>query len=713
MDRILEEEAPEDVLPALRDDLEIVKGAPLANGAPSWVIFDPASNKYYEIGREILDQLSLWKVGTVQKLSDRLCSELGRFVSPDEIKNTIHFLISNSLVRDIVGNDYKSIVARHEAGKKSFWKKMAHGYLFFRIPLFRPDKLLRYSWPLVKYLFTRTMVLILTILGITGVYLASRQWEQFVGTFQYMLSLDGLMLYGISLIFVKSLHELGHAFMATKYGLRVPTIGIAFIVLMPILYTDTSAAWRLPSRKKRLMIDAAGIFTELALASIATLVWVFLPDSGLRLAVFTVATTSWVSSLLVNLNPLMRFDGYYILSDGLGFQNLQERGFDMARWRMRDLLFRLGEAPPEQLDSRMRRIIVLHAWATWIYRFFLFIGIAVLVYAFVIKVIGILLFVLEILWFIIMPVFRELTRWWAMRSMIIRSKRSWITFSIFAGIVLLLAVPWSTRVSIPSILAAQHEQKLYPPYSAQLVMANVNSGDRVKKGQLLFQFSSPEVQKDLINVRERASLLRARLDRIGSDEADRTARIVLLNKLKSTQKEKQGLELLLDELAIRAQFDGTIVDMDPEISAGMWISVSQPIALLHGNEGVNVKGYVSEANLFRFSEGASADFIPEDPALGRVSLIVSRISYAGAKHLDEPYLALKYGGSIATSEIDAKKLSPTAAFYSVLLEPVPKQMRWEPEKVVRGNVIIHGSPQSMYERAKRSILSVLVREMGI
>ena len=713
MDRILEKEKPDEALPALRDDLEIVKGAPLSNGAPSWVIFDPASNKYFEVGREILDQLSLWKVGTVEKLSDRLLSELGHIVSEEEIQNTIHFLISNSLVRDIPGNDYKSIVRSNDSSKKSLWQRMVHGYLFFRIPLFRPDKFLRFAWPVVQYLFTRTTVFILVILAITGLYLASRQWEHFAGTFQYMLSIDGLMLYGVSLIFVKSIHELGHAFMATKYGLRVPTIGIAFIVMMPILYTDTSAAWRLPSRKKRLMIDAAGIFTELSLASIATLIWVFLPDGGLRLAVFTVATTGWVSSLLVNLNPLMRFDGYYILSDALGFQNLQERGFDMARWRLRDLLFKLGTPPPEQLDVRMRRIIIIHAWATWIYRFFLFIGIAVLVYAFVIKVVGILLFILEICWFIIMPIFRELNKWWAMRSLIIKSRRSLITFSVFAALILLMAVPWSTRVSIPSILAAQHEVKLYPPYSAQLIKVNVESGSKVKKGELLFQFSSPELQKNLVNATERAALLQARLDRIGSDERDRTARIVLLHELKSTRKEQQGLERLLDDLDIRAQFDGTIVDLDPEIRQDMWVNVSQPIALLHGTEGVNVKGYVSEANLFRFSEGASADFIPEDPALGRVSLVVSRISYAGAKQLDEPYLALRFGGSIATSEIDADKLYPTAAFYSVLLIPSPSQKRWEPEKVVRGSVIIHGSPQSLFERTKRGVLSVLVREMGI
>ncbi len=713
MDRILENEAEEDLLPPLRDDLEIVKGAPLSNGAPSWVIFDPASNQYFEIGREILDQLSLWKVGSVQKLAERLRMELGREVSEEEIQQTIHFLISNSLIRDIPGNNYRAIVESQQDARKSVWTRMAHSYLFYRIPLFRPDGFLRATWPWVQFMFTRTAVFVLACIAVMGLYLASRQWEHFLGTFQYMLSLDGLMLYGLGLIFVKSLHELGHAYMATKFGLRVPTIGIAFIVLMPILYTDTSAAWRLPSRRKRLMIDAAGIFTELSLASIATLIWVFLPDGGLRLAVFTIATTSWVTSLAVNLNPLMRFDGYYLLSDGLGFQNLQQRGFEMARWRMRELLFRPGLAPPELLDVRTRRIIIWHAWATWIYRFFLFLGIALLVYTFFIKVIGILLFVLEICWFIIMPVLRELKRWWSMKALIVKSRRSLVTLLVFAAVTAAMLVPWSTRISIPTFLSAAREIKLYPPFTAVLVNMNVATGSQVKKGDLLFKFASPELQKNMIQAKERQSLLQARLDRIGSDEQDRTARIVLLNELETTRKEQRGLKRLLSDLEIRAQFDGRVVDLDPEIREGMWMNSAQPVAMLQGKAGVNVKGYVSEANLFRFAEGASADFIPEDPALGRMALVVDRISYAGAKRLDEPYLALRFDGSIATSEIDADKLIPVDAYYSVLLSPASAEEQWQPEKVVRGYAIIQGTPQSFYDRAMRGILSVLVREMGV
>ncbi len=713
MDRVLDSESADDALPPLRDDLEIVKGPPLSNGAPSWVIHDPVSGKYYEIGREILDQLSMWSLGSIKRLCRVLGDELGRAVSEEEIRTTIHFLISSSLLRDIPGDDYRGLVDTQELNKKSPIEKMAHGYLFFRIPLFRPDKFLRFTWPYVSFLFSGTSVVSLFLFAITGLYLAMRQWDQFVGTFQYMLSMDGFILYGLSLIFVKSLHELGHAFMATKYGLRVPTIGIAFMVLMPILYTDTSAAWRLPSRRKRLMIDAGGIFTELALASIATILWVFLPDGGLRLAVFTVATTSWTSSLLINLNPLMRFDGYYILSDFLGFQNLQERGFDLARWRLRELLFAPKLPPPETLGVSLRRTVIIHAWATWIYRFFLFLGIALLVYTFFIKVVGILLFVLEISWFIILPVFRELKRWWEMRSILMKTRRGLVSLGILAMLIAAMLIPWSTRISIPSILSAEHELKLYPPYPAKLVRLNAITGMSVQRGDLLFQFEAPDLKTRAYGARERASLLQARIDRIGSDEKDRTERIVLINELVSVNKELRGLERLQQELQVKAQFDGKIVDVDPELKVGMWVNNKQPLAVLHGQSGFSVKGYVDEANLFRFGEGAEADFIPEDPSLARIALTVERVSYAAAARLNEPYMALQFGGSIATTEENPKDLVPKDAYYSVHLFPTVNARIWQPQKAVRGSTIIRGTPQSFYERAKRSVLSVLVREVGI
>ena len=714
MDGLLKSEEKEEIpLPALRDDLEIVPTAAQPNGAPAWVIFDPVANRYFEIGRELLDMLMLWRSGNVTKLIRRVKTEFGREITQEEVGEATHFLISNALVRDIPGNDFKTMAQKGEAEKKSWFATAMHSYLFFRIPLFRPDRFLRATWWMVSPLFTRTAVWFYIIMGLMGLYLVSRQWEQFTGTFQFMLSWKGAIFYGASLVIVKSIHELGHAYMSVRYGLRVPTIGIAFMVLMPVLYTDTSGAWRLRSRRKRLMIDGAGIFTELALASMATFVWVFLPEGGLRLCVFAIATTSWVTSLAVNLNPLMRFDGYYILYDSLGFQNLQNRGFEMARWRLRELLFGLGLEPPEPLSAKMRRLVAVHAWATWIYRFFLFLGIALLVYTFFIKVVGIILFIVEILWFILFPIGRELAHWWSIKGQIMASKRFWVT-SLVAGCFGLLAViPWSTQITIPSLLPAGQEQSLFAPFPAQIEKLNIKNGEQVKKGDVLVQLAAPQLMKDLDLARERKTLIESRIDRTGSDDEDRASLIVLTNELQQVKEEIDGLLRIREQMTVRAPFDATVADVDPELHAGLWVNPKTPFAVLQTGNVPRIKGYVNEQNVFRFQPGTSAKFIPDDIDLPTLEAKVSSIAEASSEQLDEPYLALPFGGSIAIEEARKEELRPTEAAYSVALVPSDSEALNQPNKAIRGVAIITGEPQSFYSRAKRQVLKVLVRELGV
>lgn len=714
MDRVLKGEEEESIpLPILRDDLEIVPTAAQPNGAPAWVIFDRVGNRYFEIGREFLDMLTLWRVGTVNKLVSKVRTEFGRTITEEDVKSAIHFMISNALVRDIPGNDFKAMVAKEEDAKKSALSRMMHSYLFFRIPLFRPDKFLQATWPFVSFLFTRFAVWIFALIGISGLYLVSRQWDQFTGTFQFMLSWQGAILYGLSLVFVKSIHELGHAYMSVRYGLRVPTIGVAFMVLMPVLYTDTSGAWRLRSRRDRLMIDGAGIFTELTLAAIATFAWVFLPEGGLRLCVFAIATTSWITSLAVNLNPLMRFDGYYILSDTLGFQNMQQRGFDMARWRMRELLFGLGEPAPETLSVRLRRLIIVHAWATWIYRFFLFLGIAILVYAFFIKVVGIILFIVEILWFILMPLGREMKHWWEIRSQIMSAKR-FIGVGIGLACAITLAViPWSTRISIPAVMTAEKEQSIFAPFPAQIVALKVKDGDRVAAGDVLMNLTAPQLYLDIKLASEKRTLIETRIDRTGSDDKDRASLIVLTNELKEVTEQLDGLNRIKEKLVVRAPFDGVVADIDPELHAGLWINKKTPLAILQVGDGPSIKGYVGEANVFRFETGADALFIPDNPEMPMVYTRVKDVAQASSERLDEPYLALPYGGSIPIEEAKREELRPLEATYAVAMSTQSGSGVQLPQMAVRGVSVISGEPQSFYTRVKRQVLKVFVREMGV
>src|SRR3569832_322813 len=180
-------------------------------------------------------------------------------------------------------------------------------------------------------------------------------------------SWQGLLSYALALICIKFLLELGHAYTAKRYGGRVPTMGVAFLVLFPVAYTDVNEVWKLPEKRQRIAVSGAGIITELVIAAWATLAWTLLPDGSFKNAAFLLATTTWVSTIMINGSPFMRFDGYFLLSDWLNMPNLHARTFALARWRLREWLFGLGEPKPEVIGIRRERGIILYGWITWTY----------------------------------------------------------------------------------------------------------------------------------------------------------------------------------------------------------------------------------------------------------------------------------------------------------------------------------------------------------
>ena len=182
-------------------------------------------------------------------------------------------------------------------------------------------------------------------------------------------------------------------------------------------------AWKLRSARARLAIASAGILTELTIAALATLGWALAEPGALRDAFFYLATTNWILSLTLNASPFMRFDGYFILSDLLDFPNLHERAGAQARTALRRGILGLDEPWPEHFPARQRRGLVAFAIGTWLYRLVLFAGIAVAVYLLFFKVLGIFLFLVEIAWFILLPVWRELRQWWASRAAVAMPRR--------------------------------------------------------------------------------------------------------------------------------------------------------------------------------------------------------------------------------------------------------------------------------------------------
>ncbi|MEI8395451.1 MAG: HlyD family efflux transporter periplasmic adaptor subunit [Rhodospirillaceae bacterium] len=705
---------PNGPLPVLREDVRLLEGPREADGSPTWTLHDPIRHRFFRVGHAGFEFLSRWHLGSVRTVLAAVAAETTVKADAADLAALIRFLAGSGLLRADSPAAVGQLLEQAAAARLSWPRWLLHHYLFIRIPLVRPDAFLSGTLPLARRILNPACFRLVLALGAVGLILVLRQWDSFLHTFQHFFSFEGAIAFAVTLSLVKVAHELGHAYVAKSYGCRVPTMGVALLVLLPVLYTDVSDSWRLTSRRQRLAIAVAGVATELGLALVATLLWSFLPDGPLRSAAFLVATTTWVSTLAINLSPFMRFDGYYLLSDWLSVSNLQERSFALARWQLRRWIFALDEPEPETFPAATRRILLVYAWATWSYRAVVFFGIALLVYHMFFKLLGIFLFIVEVGWFLARPVTNELKEWWKRRQTIRWSPNLALSLLLLAVPPVLLAVPWQTRAALPAVERAADYATLFAPVPAQIVDMAVVPGRAVKAGDLLFRLEAPELGQQLKLVRLRLTAVTIRIQRQASNAEDLDSLPALQEQMATLLSDEAGLKARQDNLIVRAPFDGIVTDLAPELGRGLWVKPDQPLGRVVNRDRAAFRGYLAAADLDRVKLGATGRFLPEDPARPSTGVVVTGIERVNAAILDIPMLASTQGGPVAVQPVgqgaSQGALIPIAPVYRVAL--VPAEPTPAPEQVIPGIALVEAGAVSPFRRIWRATVGVLIRESG-
>ncbi|MGR6773431.1 HlyD family efflux transporter periplasmic adaptor subunit [Pectobacterium brasiliense] len=698
-------------LSPLRDELILHAGPANRDGSPSWTLEDPLRGLYFRIGWAEMAMLSRWSMGNAAQIVADVNQTSALMLDDSDVQYFNRFLQANSLTR-VSGDEALAQFSRQvEQSRVSIWRKLLKNYLFFRIPLWHPDRFLGATLPWVEPFFSRTFLKLTLLVAVLGLFLAGRQWETFKHTFLHFFTLEGAALAGLTLCFTKILHEFGHAYTCKRFGARVATMGVAFLVMMPVLYTDTSGSWKLTRRRQRMAIGAAGMMTELVLAAWATLAWSFLPDGMLRSAAFMLATTTWIMTLAINLSPLMRFDGYFLLSDGLQMPNLQNRGFAIGRWQMREWLFGLGDAPPEHFPRWLQRTLVGYAFAVWIYRFFLFTGIAILVYHMTFKLLGMLLFAIEIGYFVVMPVVNEVREWSKRRKDYRMNRNMTTTLVVSAVVLLLLMIPWQRGVYAPALLRAEQQSSLYMPVPAMIQRIDVKVGQPVQAGQTLFTLSSDalgheqkQLERQIATLNWQSTFQVFNKEAAGDHQRVKQEHEAALQKLQVLQRQSE-------QLTVRAPIDGVVADMTTPLETGEWLGQGEWLAVVTKPTGGLVEAFVSEKDWQRLHTGAKGTFYLQDVSRSSLPLTIVEIASTATRDLNAaPELASIYGGDIATLSDSQRKLHPEQAVYRVLLS-LPDDYRAQPQ-VLRGTVVMDGEAQSLLIRGWKVVSAVLIRELS-
>ncbi len=697
-------------LPPLREELELLPGPPLADGQPSWTLHDPSRNQFFQIDWPSMEMLSRWPLGSPEALLASTEQETTLRLDGTDLLNLLGFLQQNELLH-IPPGMASALQARLQQRKGGWGRWLLHNYLFFRIPLWRPDAWLNRMVGRVDFLYTRQFLNLTLFAGLLGIAGIHRQWEHYSATLIDMLSWNGMLAYGITLGSVKFLHELGHAFTAKRYGCRVPTMGLAFLVLWPVAYTDTNEVWKLNKRQQRLLVAGAGMLTELLVAIWASLAWVMLPDGSLRNAAFLLSSTTWISTLLINASPFMRFDGYFLLSDFLQLPNLHSRAFALARWDLRERLFGLGDPPPEHFRPTLHRGLVLFAWSTWIYRLLLFLGIAALVYHFFIKAIGIGLFMVEIGWFVLLPFWHEFQAWRQRQVRLRGNPRARRALFLALLLVSLGLLPLPLRIQTTALLQPQEQLLIYAQAHAQLVALPLGNQARVEAGQPLLLSHSPDLDAQAAQNTARSQSLDLQAGNAPFDAEQRRNWNVLQQQLSTVEAGSTTVAADNALHAPRASFAGVLHNLDPDLQPGDWLTHRELLGRLVGSGPLQVVTYVDEEDIHRIAIGDRAVFIAEGHDGPSLRLEVASIDKDASRSLGEPELASQFGGHVQVREKNGV-LYPERAQYRVVLKltdeacTVCRQHSW------RGQLSIAGQWEAPGLRLVRNALSVVWREAG-
>jgi putative peptide zinc metalloprotease protein len=489
----------------VRGDLEF---RPQRYGAQRyWAVKDPVALKYFHLGQEEYALLTMLDgQSSVAELKHKLDQVFApRRVSMPQVHGYLAALHRWGLVQaDVPGQGRQLVLRKHERRLKARLEALA-GVLAIRFPGVNPQRLLDVVYPLSSWLFSPASYFATAFVALVAVALVALEFhaiEQRLPQIEAILAAANLPLLALALAGVKVLHELGHAVAARKFGSNCHEIGVMLLVFTPCMYCNVSDAWMLPSKWQRIAISAAGMYIELILASACTLLWYSSAPGLFNSLCLNVVLICSVGTLLLNGNPLMRYDGYFILSDLVAVPNLRAE----ATAAFHRVLARYGagvELPPDRLAKAQRPWrLILYALAANVYRFVLIGLVLWAIYEILHPLhLEVLVWLLGgiLLGGMIWPPSLGFLRW--SRDPVRKGRLAPLRLAASAFLVacVFAAIAWvpiSRNVAAPVVLEYADAERLYVTVDGTLVEA-ISEGAKVSMGQQVARLANPQVEFEL------------------------------------------------------------------------------------------------------------------------------------------------------------------------------------------------------------------------
>ncbi|GBC59602.1 hemolysin D [Desulfonema ishimotonii] len=603
----------------LRPDLMLHPGPVDFDGQRSWVLEDPVRGSNFRLG--YAEGELLYRLLTHPDIDSAVRSLYTTTTLRPPVQEILSFI--SMLQRERLARMPDETVIREETesgggANPTLIQQILKGNIFFRVPLLRPDAFLSHTLPWVSVLWSPLIRWLCILCGFTGLTLTLQEIENYLGTVSYLFTPAGGLAFFVSLLLLKIGHEFGHAYAAKSMGLHVRSMGVMFIVVWPLLYTDTTDVWKMPDRRRRIRVSLAGVRFEMAVAGIALMLWAFLPDGILRSLMFFLSGTSLFSSVFINLNPFMRYDGYYFLMDFWGIDNLRPRAAALLRHAVRRLLLDWQGPVPE--IHPQRGALIVYGLLAALYRIFIGISIAIGIYYLFFPALGLIVLAVDLWLFLILPFRNEIRA-------VVKGRQHWgsrrrlaVTACGFAGICILGFAPLPKMLHVPCLLMARGAIRVEATSAGQLADDLPRQGQEIHRADLLARISSDPLLHEMQKVRFELEKVRASVRALGSGGEQGAYRKWLLAEQARLRAALDKYAEAVAQLEIRSPLDGRVTDVNPDLYAGASVARGAWLFTVAAPEAHELKAYVHETRVDQIKEfdetGAQVRFqAPELPPL--------------------------------------------------------------------------------------------------
>jgi putative peptide zinc metalloprotease protein len=549
-------------------------------GRSFWVVKDPVGLNYFRFQEEEYALLN-WLDGhiSLDEIKDRFEEEFPpQKITLDEIQQFLGMLHRSGLVIASVGGQGKQLIKRRRERRRKELLAALANVLCIRFKGFDPERFLNWLYPWVKWFYTPAAVIGCILFGLSALTLVMVQFPTVMNrlpAFHEFFNLQNALLLSATLGVTKVLHEFGHGMTCKHFGGECHEMGVMVLVLTPCLYCNVSDSWLLPNKWQRAAIGAGGMYVELVLASAATWIWWFSEPGLLNHICLNVMFVCSVSTLIFNANPLLRYDGYYILSDITEIPNLRQKSTAVLSRKMGEWLLGLEQPEDPFLPERNQVFFALYSVAASIYQWVVVYSILFFLYhvfkPYRLERIGQLIAMASLWGLIVMPLY-QLGKFFYVPGRLekVKKTRMFVSLAVILSVLAaVLLIPLPHWVMADMEVQPHKADQIYVdvPEGGSLMQNNVRAGQSVTKGQNLAVLENKELLWEIAKAEGKEKEYETKLATLESlrvYDSKAASNIPEMERaVESARDILSKLRAQRDGLTLKARRDGTILPPPP------------------------------------------------------------------------------------------------------------------------------------------------------